>query len=1079
MRRHAPFVVLAGCFFLSGLAGLIYETLWTQQFAVVFGTTELALATVLAAYMAGLAGGAAAAARLAPRAHRPVRLYAVLELGIALSALAVPRAIRWTGRLQSAVLGGEDLATAGGSAATLTVYVLTSFAILLVPTALMGATLPLLARHAVRRHSQIGHRIGILYTVNAAGAALGTWCTAFVLLPHLDLDGSVWVAAGINLLVFLLATSLDGARGEEPPPPPHSADATSNSRASPLGPMPWILPMVLVSGAVSFTLEIQWTRLLTLVLGGSAYAFATMLASFLVGIALGAALGARLASDRRRALVGFSGSLAVAAGLTLGAFSMCSFLPTMARALGAEAGSGHGFVAMAALCALTLLPAAIAFGATFPFAVTALARDADDASRSTGRVFAWNTAGAICGSLAAGFLLLPALGFAATAAAAAATCLLLATAAIWPLLPRRPGLSLTRTQAAALGLASTLAAGLFLWQPDEPETLLRHRVLGNRATDDAEERPPRESDSPPETSPGFSGTIRHLGVGRSATVVLFEQRRQWRLVSNGLPESAIQPSWGRPGWGVVERYLSLLPVAARPGTGSMLVIGLGAGVTVEDVPSTVREIHVVELEPEVVQANRSVAELRRKDPLADPRLHLVLDDARGTLQRTRRTFDAIVSQPSHPWTAGASHLFTREFFALARERLAPSGTFVQWMGLPFVDPELLRSLVATLSDVFPFVELYQPQGEALLFLASMEPLDVEASLGEALDADPRPWALVGIKTPADMMAARVLDADGSRLFASRGVVSTDGRNLLRIRSPRILGGESLAATGVDPLLGPWDPEANGLRARRGGLYLLRRIAASGQLRRARRLARLLDDTVQRSTAQGLVHLAAGRPGPARAALREALALDRTSNAARGGLLRLHREAIEAGRYPADLAALGTLSDAESLLVSGWRMAGTARWRELAEAEDSLARLNPRHPLGREAIRLRARWRVGVSTPQEPAPACDALSLIEPLLAPRAQVRDLVLRAEAVTATGDHLASLATLGEARRTATGVSPELRDRAIALLRTLGSELRADETPASIDAERWRRELLRKWQQPPRSAPESAAAPEVPSAP
>jgi hypothetical protein len=267
------FALLLACFFLSGFAALIYQTAWTRQFAFVFGTSELAVATVLAAYMGGLAAGAVAAARFVGRVRRPVLVYGVLELGIALAALCVPAALGAATALYVELFGGSsDPADAGGLVAAL-FYLVSSGAILLVPTGLMGATLPLLARHAVRRESEIGSRVGLLYAINTVGAVAGAVGAGFVLLPRLGLLSTIHVGVAVNGLVFLAAALV--ARGAEPlaAPGPRSEAAPTTGG--------WILPMVMISGAVSFSYEVLWSRLLGHLLGGSVYGFATMLASFL------------------------------------------------------------------------------------------------------------------------------------------------------------------------------------------------------------------------------------------------------------------------------------------------------------------------------------------------------------------------------------------------------------------------------------------------------------------------------------------------------------------------------------------------------------------------------------------------------------------------------------------------------------------------------------------------------------------------------------------------------------------------------------------------------------------------------
>jgi len=605
----------------------------------------------------------------------------------------VPVAIGVANRLQVVLLGGYELPTSAASVASGLFYLLSSFAILLVPTALMGATLPLLARFAVRRTEEIGPRVGVLYSANTAGAAAGTLLAAYALLPRTGLGATILIAAGLNVLVFALAALL--ARGHVTEP----AEDTLTKMAKRSG-VPWILPLILLSGVISFTWEILWTRLLSFLLGGSVYAFATMLATFLVGLALGSAVASRLATTRERAEAWFAAAQIGVGGLSLAAFAFVDRLPGLVKSLARDDG---GFPAWdAVLSGAVLLPGAIAIGATFPLAVRILARDADDAAVASARVFAWNTAGTITGALAAGYLVLPVLRFAGTAAAAAALSLALAVVAALVARPRRRAL-------AAAAVAGLVAVAIV--RPATPWRMLRHS---------------------PISSVEVQGGAVFYGFGRSATVLLLEVPSGWRLTTNGLPESSIDARWGRPGRYVVARWLSLLALASRPETRSLMVVGLGAGVTVEEIPPSVEEIHVVELEPEVVRANQFLADRRRSDPLVDPRLHIHLGDARGALRLTGRKFDAIVSQPSHPWTSGASHLFTREFFTQVREHLTLGGVFVQWMGLPFVDEQLLRSFVATATEVFPHVELYQPLGGGLLVLASGQPLELAATAAETI-----------------------------------------------------------------------------------------------------------------------------------------------------------------------------------------------------------------------------------------------------------------------------------------------------------------------------------------------------------
>ena len=970
MCHIRSFVLLLVCFLLSGLAGLIYQTAWTQQFAFVFGASELAVAAVLAAYMAGLALGAAAAGRWQARIHRPVRVYALLELGIAVSALAVPFALQLAGQLQAVLLGGSELSAGTGGLTSAVFYLGVSFAVLLVPTSFMGATLPLLARYAVHRDAQIGARVGVLYTVNTAGAALGALLTAFVLLPQLGLTQTVLVAVGVNSVVFLLVLLLVRSDSVAETQTEERLAACLLSPPTRRSSTAWILPAMLISGVVSFTYEIVWTRLLTHLLGGSVYAFSTMLATFLAGLALGAGVAARFAGNGQQARRGFVLAQLGSAVGAVGAFYSVEALPDL---IGSSAG-GTGFLAVgAALSACTLLPGAVCIGATFPFAVRLYAGGPDEAAPASARVFAWNTVGAIIGAIGAGFFVLPALRFVGTVSLAAALSLSLAIGAAVLGRPRLPGF-------ATVG--GLLLLGLAVLPLSPPWTILRYGALqGNIAI----------------------GEVVSYGVGRSATVVIVEQPRSWRLLTNGLPESLFSRPGTRLGSPTTARWLSLLPVAVRSGVRSMLLIGLGAGVSLEHVPRTVETIHVVELEPEVVRANQLMADRRQIDPLTDPRLQLHINDARSALTLGAQRFDAIISQPSHPWTAGASHLFTREFFSLVRNRLQPDGVFVQWMGLRFVDEALLRSLLVTLLTVFPHVEVYEPPpGGSLLFAASAAPLQLETQAGLALDSDPAAWQAGGVNVPEDLLVARVLDEKGVQALAAEAQINTDGHNLLQFGSPKALArplGRPKALrlfAAHDPLLSSSQPFDRA--------YASRALIARGDVNRARRLAGTIIDPVSRQTTLGLVQLAAGRRSAGRQTLWTAFQINPRASLPLQGLLSRAQFAILNGREPQRLT-MAIQSDPEAVVLEGWRRARTDNWRAVRRLESRLAALTPYDPLFAPALRLRADWRVRTGDAQH---AAEAMSLLTPLLMFNPSIQDLLLQVRASLIAGDNMAGLAGL-----------------------------------------------------------------------
>jgi spermidine synthase len=962
---------------------------------------------VLAAYMGGLAAGAALAARLAPRIRRPVLVYAALELGIAASALAVPFAIRAATGLYALAFGGRPAPPDEGQLASAIFHLACAFAILSVPTAAMGATLPLLARHAVRSDEDIGRRTGALYAVNTAGAVAGTLCAAFALLPALGLRATVFAGAAVNALVFGAALWL--ALGADAPPAP------ARARAGPTPAAGWMLPLMALSGFASFSYEVLWTRLLGFVLGGSVYAFATMLASFLVGIAAGSAAAARLATTPQRAGRGFAAAQLGTALLSLAAFASLDAVPAFARGIGA--GGLGSLAANAAVAAAVLLPGALCIGAAFPFAVRRFARDQADTAAAAARIYAWNTFGAIAGAIAAGFWLLPGLGFAGTLVAAVALNLALAAAGAGLAQPAARGL-LAACLAAAVGLAAL--------RPEPPWTLLRSSPLGGGA-------------APGE--PAF------FAVGRSASVLLLDDGRSFTLTTNGLPEAEIsRPDATRPGLHLETRWLGMLPVLAHPAARSLLLVGLGGANALEAVPSSVEAVDVIELEGEVVRANSRIGAARGRDPLADPRVAVTVNDARGALQLTDARWDAIVSQPSHPWTAGASHLYTREFFALARDHLAPGGVFVQWIGLAFVDGPLLKTLVATLLDVFPAVRLYQPVPGALLFLAADTDRPVEASAARALAAAPAEFARFGVRLPEDVAAACVLGAEDARRFADGAPLNTDDHNRLAARSPG-LGARALEARGLRRLLAEFPPivaSASGLDP----VYLVRRLVAVKEPARAERFARSLSDPVARETALAFARLGRDQKPDAARGFERALALAPGAVEARFGLLAAQRAGVEQGD-PGLLAAARALPPPAAAVVAGWRAEAAGDTAALQALDDELAQVAPREAAFAPSALLRAAWRIRSG---DPALAAEAVALIDGVIVVGARPSTLLLRARAAAAAGRPALAVATL-EGVLAALPESPAAQPMARAALAILDS-LAPDAADGRADAVRARLE-------------------------
>ena len=968
-KERLLLAALAACFFLSGFAALLYQAAWLKKLGVVFGTSHIAVATVLAAYMAGLALGAALAARFAPAIRRPVLVYGVLEGVIGITALLVPVLLGVAQLLFIALFGGQSEPVSDTGAGQTLYYLAATFPILALPTAAMGATLPLLAKYAVSADSQIGPRVGFLYGINTLGAVFGALASGFLLLPYLGLFGTLAAGAGVNLAVFFIAVYLARLVASQSAPAEPSADSAepgtdfkhapaygkrgsvpgSEEGVAPQVRYHCIMPVMLVSGMVSFTLEVLWTRLLSHLFGGTIYAFSIMLACFLTGIALGGLVAGRLAQERGRAQVLF-----VAAQVLTAVFSwlsytvICTWLP-----------EGSTLAGNALYAFLVIAPATLFIGATFPLAVRIGAQTAEQAAGVAGRIYTWNTVGAISGALLTGFFILPALGFGQTLQLAMLVSIALAAGIAATLQPQRKW--------AVPGAAAMALLTLFALRFERPDELIYAQIPDDKV----------------------QGAEYYYGVGRSATILMGDLDGFFHLSSNGLSESAI----ARRGTAPVnnsQKWLSGLTTLARPDARSMLVVGFGGGVALEGVAPHVTDLDVVELEPRIISANQAVSDERGHNPLSDPRLNLVINDARNAVMLSGKRYDIIVSQPSHPWTGGASHLYTREFLALAKSRLNDDGVFLQWINSRFVDEVLLKVLAATVAEQFIHVELYQPERDVLFFLGSDNPLDIWDGAGNAaraLQQHPRHYNRLGMRGIEDALVMLTLDDDGVRQFAAAAPVNTDEHNRLAFFSRN--AGDGLTADdmqeifdSIDPLTNPQSEFHRQLAGDMDLAYIAERLLMGDFIERAYDMAQAVAAEDRKAVIEAMGLDNSGNMEGARDRYKQALELNPDNNDAKYGLLMLHLGDIARGQVPREIIALAnSLRGPERRVFEAWTYGLRGQFGRIGELDNILARVPPTSPVFPIAVKLRVDWRVAQAREDaDTQTARDALEMLDDLLA---------------------------------------------------------------------------------------------------
>ena len=687
---------VAALLFFSGLCALIYQTVWMREFRLVFGASTAATAAVLAIFMGGLGAGSAIFGKKADTRTRPLGLYANFEFVIAASAaLSIP--LLWIVRHAYLATGGS--LQIGMFAATAARLVLAAI-VLAIPTLAMGGTLPAAAR-AVETDADARRRnVALLYGVNTVGAVAGTLISTFFLLETFGNRRTLLIAVLLNLLIALVARSMSD-RFEVP----LTTVQTTTDGVETAGDAPLLIFMT--AGVVGFAfllMELVWYRMLGPLLGGTTFTFGLILAIALLGIGLG---GLAYSAWNRATLRGLALTTACEALAVIVPFAFgdrIAIAANILRRLG-DLGFGGHVLGWSVIALLTVFPAAFISGIQFPLLIALLGRGTDNVGRHVGMAYAWNTAGAIAGSLAGGFGLLPIMS--APGAWRAVTVILAVLAMVIPLASGRP--SVRRKWSPASLLIAVVA--LSMLGSTGPTALWRHSGIGVGRLDLA--------DSPNAYRRIRNDFRRRLiwdADGRESGVALLGGDDLFMIVNGKSDGSATGDSGTQVMSGLIGALIHGHPESA-------LVIGLGTGTTagwLSKIPG-MKRVDVVELEAVSLDIAKACGAVN-EDVLHRPNVRIDIADAREVLLTTPRHYDVIFSEPSNPYRAGIASLFTTEYYEASAKRLSHGGVFVQWMQAYAIDAPTLRTVYATLREVFPYVETYWTTPGDLVLVAAAQPI---------------------------------------------------------------------------------------------------------------------------------------------------------------------------------------------------------------------------------------------------------------------------------------------------------------------------------------------------------------------
>jgi spermidine synthase len=700
-RGFLPFLWLL--FIGSGCAALIYEIVWFQLLQLVIGSSAISLGVLLGTFMGGMCLGSLALARLVPLHQHPLRVYALLEVGIGIFGIMALFVVPSVAQLYAPNAGhglpGILLRGAVGAVC------------LLPPTFLMGATLPAIARWIEMTPQGISW-LGFFYGGNIAGAVFGCLLAGFYLLRVHDVATATYVAATINGVVavvgfalaaqtsqqFRQATSLCRSREEHPSTNPNSdqslimaAAITGKEEIGQRVADSWSVYLAIaLSGLCALGAEVVWTRLLSLMLGPTVYTFSIILAVFLGGLGIGSSAGSLLArwTVRPRIALGCC-QILLAAAITWSACMIARSLPYWPINPSLSRSPWFSFQLDLVRCCWAILPATCLWGASFPLALAAVASRGQDPGRVVGRVYAANTVGAIIGAIGSSIFLIGWVGTQQTQrlliGLSTVAALLMFVPILWP--PRKDELSGGQSMKpnlrignavsvlASIGLAGVLAGSV----PKVPWELVAHgRYLPTYNKD---------------------RKLLYMGEGMNASVAVTEMSDGVRNFHvSGKVEASTGPRDMR-----LQRMLGHLPALLHPKPRSVLIVGCGAGITAGSfvVHPDVERIVICEIEPLIPKRVAPYFGKENYNVVNDPRVVIIYDDARHYVLTTREKFDIITSDPIHPWVKGAATLYTKEYFELVKQHLNPGGLVTQWVPLYESNSSAVKSEIATFLDIFP------------------------------------------------------------------------------------------------------------------------------------------------------------------------------------------------------------------------------------------------------------------------------------------------------------------------------------------------------------------------------------------
>ncbi|QPJ66830.1 MAG: tetratricopeptide repeat protein [Candidatus Nitrohelix vancouverensis] len=730
------------------------------------GNTQYSVATVLTLFMGGLAVGSFWGGKLVDRSHSPLKIYAVLEVAIGLFCLLVPVLIDSAFPIFQFIY----LSYGDNHAVASLLRFLVCGVILLIPTSLMGATLPVLGKFVSNDPAFIGRDVGSLYSANTFGAVIGAFVSGIVLIRLFGVQASIGIAAFFNLFIawvvwflFLRQASVNesgvGGSDSDVKTPPTSWTSEQ-----------WqVLMVFFVSGACAMIYQLAWNRIFSLLLGSSIYAFSLILTTFILGLALGAVVFSRWVNrfqDLPKVFAVMQAVIGLSALLALPFFGDIPFLNRWVyQNLNYDFILIQGFMFLV-IFSLLFIPTFF-MGGQFPVVVKILIERLSNLGENVGRVYASNTIGSIAGSFVAGFVLIPIVGIQNSILTAIMLNLTLAVILLW----KSPSVSsFAKIYIAPILLLACLAVGKNV--PAWDKAVISSGSFMPYRIEDLSEAEQKKNKI----------LFYKEGMHTTVTVELSVSGNVFLRV-NGKTDASLALDMR------TQLLSGYLPMVLHENPQSALVVGQGSGITlgaVEQFP--VKEIDLVEISSAVIEGSRFFDPFNHQ-ALDDPRVNLIVEDGRNHIALTDKKYDVIISEPSNPWISGVGALFTKDFFELAQSRLAEKGILCIWVHTN-MSPDGFRSIVKSFSEIFPVATMWESiVGDDYLLIGSNTPYAMNYETVEGLihgESTRKDLNGVGIFDVSDLMSLMTMGREGLLKFSEGAMIHTDDNSLLEFSAPQYI-----------------------------------------------------------------------------------------------------------------------------------------------------------------------------------------------------------------------------------------------------------------------------------------------------